>query len=221
MTLVQKEVKKIMMRPWWVEKQIRPSTIPLNWLLAHYKFNNSLADDLWNYNLTQWAAPTYITWKDWNAISAWYWYATLPIWSTFTIRFFLKWNTSTDWAIWIFTSLSDWKSRIDVMRNDSWTTNFFWWDSGWNSYTWVTYSWTSVWDNNWHHIVATKTWTAWQLFVDGNKYTWTLPSISPTILTIKHKDRPNSNIAVDDVLVYDRVWTDAEVANDYTNVFNS
>jgi hypothetical protein len=212
---------------------VRPS-IPTNWLVSRYKLDWNLNDSYWSYNLTQWETPSYVTGKYWQAINTWYGYTTISwIASIFTIRFFMK-CTSIN-KIWIELSMSSnfsasdfWRWRYDLWRTRYWTSGSTNWiafnhyknqSSSTDAYQSLS-SYTTITDWNWHQIVCTKNWTSAQLFVDWIKEATGTFADNPasTVISIKWYDiRSDTTSSIDDVLVYNRVRTDEEVATDYAN----
>lgn len=203
-------------------------TIPTNWLVARYKLDWNMNDSYWNNNLTLTSyssTPTYTTWKSWQALQTWAWYIYLSSWNIFTIRFFVKITTVNGQTIQIYETSAcntTWK-RLDLLRtrnNTSWSTNWVCmanWNSGATSLKWAISS-KTITDWNWHHIVCTRNWTAFQLFVDNTKITGTWNSDIANYLCIKWQEAYSvDSTIIDDVLVYNRVRTDEEVATDYNN----
>ena len=189
-----------------------------NWLLARYKLDGNLNDSHNSNNLTQYSSPTYTTWLKGQAIATGGGYANLSIGNTFTIRFYVKGNTTEEQAgISIFTSTSfQYYGRLDILRYQNGGTHVKQRNSGGSTYSGVTYP-SNLYNGVRHHVVVTRNGTACQLFVDWVKYTGNLQSVYPTYLGIKAKDWLSSNINIDEVLVYNRIWSDSEVAKDYSD----
>lgn len=153
MTLVQKEIKKITMRPNGTEKQIRPVAQPIT---TAWIYHNS---DLWLISLSSdwtnwitmadknlWATSTDISIADsyWNYFQRWNNYP-FPKWaqqmtSSYRVNAgnYWPWNY---YNVWTFIIQTYW---------DSSNNNNLWW---WTTDTYIARQWPC---NNWHHIPSTN-----------------------------------------------------------------
>lgn len=159
MTLVQKEVKKIMMRPNWVEKQIRPDTWWKPWAntLAYYPLTSeTTVNDMSgnNHNLTTswswilydslWVGLSNSSFFSWSAIIPPAWPFTINVWAKYTTltnegHVVQQFNSSTNGSaitIWCYNNnwFSRWKGSGDLevapITANQWTNVVYVYTSG-------------------------------------------------------------------------------------------
>ena len=182
----------------------------------YYKMDWNLNDSSWKgNNLTIGVTPTFEN----NWLKTGYWYKSSFIWDKVTFNFrFNNSTTSNQILIAVYTNTNySYNYRWDVLRLNepsSWYIKSASYDGSWYYY------WNSAHigynDGINHNACITRDGTTVKVYIDWDyKFTGTLASYYPSLLTIKCKDHQSYGCLLDEVIVEDRVWTDTEVGNYY------
>lgn len=233
MSLVQREIKKITVRPNGVEKQIRPSkrTPWLNtlWYLDLDQSDAAFTDARWHT-----VTNTSITYNSsWVSNGCWYnnsnWkrlYSNFDGWDTrptnFTLMCFMKptWNHYTnDHPMWI--SLANASTKVTLWIGFSQTNTQVQFNYLRESIAWTTQSYNYSPLNTRHHYALTYDGATMIWYIDGTPVTsvsisgtgsWTWPNWWLTVFWRNHPSYTNTiQWYVDEVIVEKKVWTAVEI----------
>ena len=222
------KVKRIMMRPNGIEKQVYPKTRnPWANTIAYYPLENDVNDHSWNwYNLTP-TNITYTTLSSWLKVATFNWSsskATTSSFSTyswnFTTSMWFYWNNITSQlAVMRCNAASDssWKIRdihIGAPNRIRAIMNWGSVETGTNAFT----------NNTWHHMVVTKEWSTWKLYINNSlKSTATVSYNTNTNMALWYRQFGNDRYwkwYISKFILENKVRTSQEIS-DYYNLTKS
>lgn len=222
------KLKRIMMRPNGVEKQVRPKWWWKPWAntICYYTFDNqNLDDSSGNNNNWSWYNGTGSfmanTW--WYCANLWSSHAIqMPFnlwWLTnWTLNVWIKYNSfskSFQWILWC-KEWSSWAMHINVTNNKLIEIAMVWHSA-------ISYQ-TSMATDIWYNICITKSWTTYFIYINGtlwNSWTWWAISTNYTqYLWTSYTDNRYLDWYLDNVIIENKSRTAQEIS-DYYNLTKS
>ena len=217
------KLKRILIHPGWVEKQVRPSWWkPWANTYMYWELVSNANDTSWN-NRNGTVNGT-VTWNSW-AVFAWSWQISSPINSMpsdFTISCWVNktQNSTSEQVLFAKWWSSNEYQRFWMLYDGSWNLKV---RQGTSSSGWT---WLSVWNywyNTWHNVIFTKTGTNIKVYVDWvekNSFSYSSRSeYSSTYLGIWWWTSSQRNFSgtIKDFIVENKTRT-AQEATDYYNL---
>lgn len=219
------KLKRIMIRPQGVERQIRPSGWwgwqPWANTLAYYQFNDDLTDSSWNWNNFSWTPYWYDTWIEWDALQNYTpWGAVdltanvAPLWWAFALAFWISLNNSqTLQRIFTFGSSNSTDIQFEFYNAFS---GFQIYNNGNSARLAFPFTQPSVWD--WHSFVITWDgvnqievyidWTQVSPYVSYNPTFWYPLNSNIRIWVYGYGSYDNS---IDELVIEDKHWSQTDV----------